>query len=712
MLQTFLHADTLAARVARRLVPATLLVMPVLGTLRYLGEVQGLYDTGKGVGLMVLVGMIILGAVSWWSVRLIGRSERARQTAESRLERFFALSPDLFALAGFDGRFFHLNAAWKTTLGYELDDLTARPFLDFVHPDDREATVAALQLLLAGEDVIAFENRYIAHDGSFHWLQWNARAARDDSVIQAVARDVSAARQAADDLRRASAEVQDLYEHAPVGYHSVDAQGVFARINDTELEWLGYQRSELVGQVRFTDLLTAESRASIGPVLDGLATSGEIHDLELDLVRKDGSVMSVVVDSTAIRDAEGGFVRSRTTLVDVTARRLAEAERERARFEADRANRAKSEFLSRMSHELRTPMNSVLGFAQLLEREDGLTADQRDSVHYIASGGRHLLRLIDEVLDISRIEAGRLPLSPEPVAVCDVIGDAVALVRPLAAERRIVVTVENEDCSRHVRADRQRLKQVLLNLLANAVKYNREAGAVRVSCQVTQPGRLQIAVRDTGPGIAPENLDRLFVPFDRLGADQSATEGTGIGLVLSKGLVEAMAGTIGVQSKPGVGTTFWIEFDRIEDPLERVTSSRPEPEGRARATSVGSVLYIEDNLANVKLIERILADRPGVQLLTAMQGRLGIELACRHRPDLVLLDLHLPDLPGQEVLHSLRTTPETEHIPVAIISADATNGQVGRLLSAGATAYLAKPLDVAELLAVVDNAVGPGVVVK
>jgi CheY-like chemotaxis protein len=247
---------------------------------------------------------------------------------------------------------------------------------------------------------------------------------------------------------------------------------------------------------------------------------------------------------------------------------------------------------------------------------------------------------------------------------------------------------------------------VLLNLLSNAVKYNREAGAIHVTCEPVEPGRFRIAVTDTGPGVAPHQLDRLFIPFDRLGAEQSAAEGTGIGLALSKGLVEAMAGSIGVDSRPGEGSTFWIEFERMEDPVERIEAGMTGVAAGNGSSAAGSVLYIEDNLANVKLIERILVDRPGVRLLTAMQGRIGLELARRHRPDLVLLDLHLPDLPGQDVLHQLLTTPETSEIPVAIISADATNGQVGRLLSAGATAYLAKPLDVAELLAVVDGAVG------
>jgi PAS domain S-box-containing protein len=387
------------------------------------------------------------------------------------------------------------------------------------------------------------------------------------------------------------------------------------------------------------------------------------------------------------------------------------AERRRAEAKADHANRAKSDFLSRMSHELRTPLNGILGFAQLLEMES-LPADHEESVAQILKAGRHLLGLINEVLDISRIETGRLQLSLEPVPVDETLRGALDIVRPMAAQQGIELSAGVADDRRHVVADRQRLQQVLLNLLSNAVKYNRTGGAVGVSCEERAGGRLRILVTDTGPGIAPGKLERLFTPFDRLGAEATGVEGTGLGLALSKHLVDAMGGTLDVTSQVGVGSTFAVELPLTAAPVDtlerRGASPTVRPEARAEAREARMVvLYIEDNLSNLRLIEQMLARRPRATLLSAMQGRLGLDLAREHRPDLVLLDLHLPDVPGEEVLRRLLDEPRTREIPVIILSADATPGQVERLLAAGAQAYLTKPLDVRQLLALVDKHVPP-----
>ena len=376
---------------------------------------------------------------------------------------------------------------------------------------------------------------------------------------------------------------------------------------------------------------------------------------------------------------------------------------------AEAANRSKSEFLSRMSHELRTPLNAVLGFGQLLELEE-LTPDQAEAVGHILKGGRHLLDLIDEVLDISRLEMGGLALSPEPVLVSELLRDTVELVRPLASGRPVhLLALGAATCEEYVFADRQRLKQILLNLLSNALKFNRAGGTVSLSCGDPAEGRMRINVADTGPGIRPEHLGLLFTPFERLGAEHTDTEGTGIGLALSHRLAEAMGGTIGVATALGQGSTFWVELPVVEGPLERherLHDSRVGPAEPAAAVRRRAVLYIEDNLANLKLVERVLAQRPQVEVIGAMQGRLGLELVREHRPALVLLDLHLPDLDGDHVLQRLRDDPETAAIPVVMVSADATPGQVRRLLAAGATAYLTKPLDVRELLRLIDDALG------
>jgi signal transduction histidine kinase/CheY-like chemotaxis protein len=364
------------------------------------------------------------------------------------------------------------------------------------------------------------------------------------------------------------------------------------------------------------------------------------------------------------------------------------------------ADAAKSEFLSRMSHELRTPLNAVLGFGQLLEMDE-LTAEQRDGVVQILKAGKHLLELINEVLDLARIESGRLSLSPEPTAVRDLIGEAVSLIGPLADSAQIDLHLEVEDAT--VLADRQRLKQVLLNLLSNAVKYNRAGGSVWISSHPVAGERACITVVDTGPGIAAASLERLFEPFERLGAEETGVEGSGLGLSLTKRLVEAMGGTIEVDSEPDRGSTFRIGFPLVEGQVERDQRLQAAAGGEVDHGVRGTVLYIEDNPSNLRLLRRVLQRRPGVTLASAMQGREGLELASTLAPDLILLDLDLPDVDGEEVLRRLRVDRQTSEIPVVVVTADATAGRRTRLLAQGARGYLTKPVDVHAFLATLDG---------
>jgi signal transduction histidine kinase/CheY-like chemotaxis protein len=374
-----------------------------------------------------------------------------------------------------------------------------------------------------------------------------------------------------------------------------------------------------------------------------------------------------------------------------------------ARAEAEQANRAKSEFLSRMSHELRTPLNSVIGFAQLLELDE-LDSGQREGVEQILKAGRHLLELINEVLDISRIESGTMSMSVEPVHLGSVLADVLSLIRPLAdaADIRLVAD-PGELGDLEVRADRQRLKQVLINLLSNAVKYNRAGGRVDVRCAELSEDRLELSITDTGNGLAPEQLSRLFEPFDRLGAEGGEIEGTGLGLALSKSLTEAMGGTIQADSKLGSGTTVRVVLEQV-----RRSMQKPEPQqpalGQVSNVHRGTVVYVEDNLSNLTIVERLIERVPGVRLIPAMQGTMGLELARQHHPDLVILDLHLPDLHGREVLAQLKQDPLTAGIPVVILSADATPEQVEQLVSAGAAMYLTKPIDIDVLLKSIEDA--------
>ena len=451
---------------------------------------------------------------------------------------------------------------------------------------------------------------------------------------------------------------------------------------------------------RFQELIYPEDRDMVMQAVGVALRGGPRYEVEYRVVWPSGEVRFVYSQGDVILDEAGQPRRMFGTVQDVTERKLVD--------EVKRASKAKSEFLSRMSHELRTPLNAILGFGQLLERQKP-TEVQRKRVGYILSAGKHLLDLINEVLDISRIEAGRMQLSLEPVCVADALEETLDLMRPLATERSVQLSASADiDAGVHVLADRQRFKQVLVNLLNNAVKYTPFFGGVAVSYHVPGNEKVRVLVSDTGPGIPAEKLARLFTPFERLGAEQSAIEGTGLGLALSQRLMDAMGGSIGVESAVGKGSTFWIELPLAKSPLERFPrdgaangARQPSSEPASR-----SILYIEDNLSNLALIEQMLAERPGTALLTSMQGKVGLDLARQHTPDLILLDLHLPDLPGWDVLSQLKADSTTRHIPVVVISADATKRQMNRLMSAGAAHYLTKPLDVNKFFQVLDETNG------
>jgi signal transduction histidine kinase/ActR/RegA family two-component response regulator len=400
--------------------------------------------------------------------------------------------------------------------------------------------------------------------------------------------------------------------------------------------------------------------------------------------------------SRSLNQMAESLQRSRTELGEQHAELAA------SREEADRANLAKSEFLSRMSHELRTPLNAILGFAQLLEL-DNLSDRQRDNVAHIVAGGRHLLDLINEVLEISRIEAGSMNPAIEPVHGPTVIREALELVRPLADQRGISVAAETDGFARvWIAADQQRLKQVLLNLLANAVKYNRDAGAVTVRLTASD-SRVRIAVTDTGLGIPQDQISKLFIPFERLGAEATGVEGTGLGLSLALRTAEAMGGTISVESQAWIGSTFSVDMPLAETAAAGIPEPAAVPQlavAEAQSLEPGdrTVLYIEDDAANAALMSQLFAEDPRLHLMTTMQGTVGLELARRHRPNLILLDVNLPDIDGPEVIQRLHEDPVTRAIPVIVVSADATEEQRARLMALGAARYLTKPLQLNSVL--------------
>jgi signal transduction histidine kinase/ActR/RegA family two-component response regulator len=403
-------------------------------------------------------------------------------------------------------------------------------------------------------------------------------------------------------------------------------------------------------------------------------------------------------------DEIGRLAKSHLSAEALLARRTLELTA--ARDTAMRATQAKNSFLSSTSHELRTPLNSILGFAQLLQLSE-LNEEDNDGVDRILGAGRHLLALINELIDIARIESGDLGLSLEPVLVRPVIEETCQLMAPIAAERSIRISTDRAHPALTAFVDRQRLAQILVNLISNAVKYNHRNGSITVACQQEGTDQVAIVVTDTGPGLAPDDLERIFIPFERLGAERTAVEGTGIGLPLARALTEAMGGHLTASSVFGQGAAFTVSLARAPD-LVPVPRPSPAPASlpagpRAPAGASLSILYIEDNPANVEMIARFLHGRPNTRLRSEASGRAGIACAVRDVPDIILLDLHLPDLQGDEVLNELKADPATAAIPVVVLSADASAGVVRRLLAGGAFAYLTKPIEFAELGELLDS---------
>jgi signal transduction histidine kinase/ActR/RegA family two-component response regulator len=536
-------------------------------------------------------------------------------------------------------------------------------------------------------------------------------------------------------------DFKSLFESAPGSFLVLDPDLIIVAVSDAYLRATMTSREEIVGRGLFEvfpdnpddpeatgegNLRASLDRVSRDRVPDTMAVQQydirrpeaegggfEVRHwspLNSPVLGPDGELAYIIHRVTDVTE----FVQLKqqdqltTSLRQDNARMEAEIlQRSRELQEANRrlraADLAKSEYLSRMSHELRTPLNAILGFAQLLEMDE-LREDQQESLGYILSAARHLLALINEVLDIAAIEAGRLTLSLEPVWVADVVSETVSLIRPLADQQGILLVSPARTCDAHVLGDRQRLKQVLLNLLSNAVKYNRPAGSVHLTCEHVN-GRLRVKVADTGPGIPAEALERLFVPFERLGSEHGTVEGTGLGLPLSKRLADAMGGSLELESIPQQGSTFWVELPLIEAPAEAAAdlaaAPQPEPEQVEQTGHDLTVLYIEDNVSNLQLVERVM-QRRGITLISAMRPQLGLDLAGEHQPDLILLDLHLPDMPGQEVFRRLRANAKTAEIPVVVLSADARPNLISRMLDDGVRAFLTKPLDVKQLLELID----------
>lgn len=566
------------------------------------------------------------------------------------------------------------------------------------------------------EDI--YELTYIRNDGTRFPAVVSVTALRDDSgaIIGylLIGTDNTARKQVEAEQRKLDQRLRDqqFYTRSLIESHLdalviTDPLGIITDANKQMEALTGCTRDELIGaplKNYFTDPERAEAAIELA------LRDKRVIDYELVACDRDGKTTEISYNATLFYDRnrllQGVFAAAR----DVTERQLNQqaqqktnVELESAKSAAEKANLAKSDFLSSMSHELRSPLNAILGFAQLMESSSPLPTDsQKESIGQILQAGWHLLKLINEILDLAAIEAGKVSLSQEPVSLSEVMTECQTMLEPDGQQRGLSMTFPRFDAPAFVNADRTRLKQVMINLLSNAIKYNKDSGTVVVQCSNSNPKRTRISVMDSGAGLSPEKLSQLFQPFNRLGQEETGgVTGTGIGLVVTKRLVELMGGSIGVESTPGKGSVFWFELISIPaprlalDPIEvSSTTSAPTTTGAPQHT----LLYVEDNPANMKLIEQIIAQRADLRLLTATNGLLGIDLARSALPTVILMDINLPGISGVGAMGVLRQDPTTAHIPIIALSANANPRDIELGLEMGFFRYLTKPIKLNEFM--------------
>lgn len=567
-----------------------------------------------------------------------------------------------------------------------------------VHPDDLELLIESeRQAEKTGRHDVA--HRILRPDGSIRYVHELAQMYLDEEGkplrLTGTVQDVTERKTAEQTLRLFKHVVDSVLD----GVLVIDPTGAIRLANPAASGIFGYEQKAMLDN-NISMLMPEPHRSEHNAYLRRYMTTGQgriiNRQIEVTGKRADGDEFPLEVSVSEIHIEKDRFFVG--LFRDITLRKQDEAALVVAREEADRANQAKSEFLSSMSHELRTPMNAILGFGQLMESEETLSDEQQDNVKEILKAGQHLLTLINEVLDLAKIESGRVDLSLEAVGVRPVIEECLSLVAE-QAKRRTIRLSQEAVAAVAVRADRTRLKQVLLNLLSNAIKYNRDGGSVQIDTQPTGEGRLRIRVRDSGAGIAPDRLEELFQPFNRLDAENSEIEGTGIGLTITRRIVEMMGGAVDVESEVGIGSTFWIELplEFLAEEDGGIPASSPRGKALAKDADGGqTVLYIEDNPANLKLVAKILGHLPHIHLLTAHSSELGIELALARRPALILLDINMPGMDGYQVLAFCKAEASLKEIPIIAVTANARPSDIDRGIAAGFAGYITKPINISD----------------
>lgn len=727
---------------------ATLMVLLLVGgiAITYAVDAPGAVNLIKSSIILLLIGLGLLLMLVQQSLRARAETERALHDAP--LLKAGALQDAIFNSANFSsiatdaqGVIQIFNVGAERMLGYQaadvVDKLTPADISDHQEMIARASELShemgetirtgfealVFKALRGIEDI--YELTYIRKDGTRFPALVSVTALRDvgGKVIgylligtDNTARKQVEAEQALLDqrLRDQQFYTRSLIESNIDALIATDPRGIISDVNQQMELLTGCTRDELIG-APFKSYFTDPERAheAIARVL----RESKVTNYELTALARDGKQTVVSYNATTFYDRDrklqGVFAAAR----DVTERKTFEDALQQsnvaldsARAAAEKANMAKSEFLSAMSHELRTPLNAVLGFAQLMASDVPPPApSQQRSIDQILKGGWYLLRLINEILDLAMIESGKVTMSQESMALGEVLLDCRGMIEPQAAKRGLHLDFPQLENSIYIHADRTRVKQVMINLLSNAIKYNRPDGTVTVRCTLGAGNRVRISVGDTGIGLSPEQVAKLFQPFNRLGQETSSEEGTGIGLVVTRRLVELMGGRIGVDSVLGEGTEFWVEFDAAGEPALEPESGDESPLERRPGTvrvagEEPSLLYVEDNPANLALVEQLIARRGDVRLLTAIDGYQGVEMARAHVPDVILMDINLPGMSGFGALRMLREDALTAHIPVVALSANAVPRDIAKGLEAGFFRYLTKPIRVREFMDALDLA--------
>jgi PAS domain S-box-containing protein len=656
------------------------------------------------------------------SIRTDITEHRETEEALDKLEKRFRISQSFANIGTWDWNIQNGDLYWSDRIpvlfgGTEGGMTTSYDnFLNAIHPDDRQSVVDAVNDCVENDAEYDIEHRVVWPDGTVVWLHETGNVTKDKDGkplnMLGVVRDVDDRKKAEQALAERERQLRDAQSLAHLGSWEANLMTGELRWSDEIFRIFGHEPNSFHPSIE-------AFRAAVHPddlelVIESEKRSEQTgyHNVIHRIVLPNGSVRHVHELARTETDADGKLLRMIGSVQDVTERRLTETALNLAKEEADKANKAKSEFLSSMSHELRTPMNAILGFTQMLQYnpQEPLTKSQESSVDLILRGGHHLLELIDQVLELSKIEAGHISLNIDYTTVREVINDSLNLIQSRADTDGIkIIDQTGRNDLPLLWTDSTRLTQVLLNLLSNAVKYNNKNGTVTLTCQETPDRVLRISVADTGMGIPTEKQDGLFKPFDRLGLEAGSIEGTGIGLTITKQIVELLGGSIGFESEMGKGSTFWIDVPMSENQdagiavVKMAASTGKIIKKLGEAGSKYSVLYVEDNPANMQLMEMVIGQIGNTKLLSAYNAELGLDLAKSEKPDLILMDINLPGINGVEALNQLQDDKKTKDIPVIAITAAAMSKDVEAGLKAGFSNFITKPINVPDVIRIIQE---------